>query len=88
MSKKSDYVVTLTRQVTQTEKWLIQNENREDAIWIAENMNQSKLYNCTLLEENQEEEDFDFESVSEVVFTKRTDFQGQKENKYFWKEIE
>ena len=47
MSKKSDYVVTLTRQVTQTEKWLVQNENREDAIWIAENMNQSKLYNCT-----------------------------------------
>ena len=88
MSKKSDYVVTLTRQVTQTEKWLIQNENREDAIWIAENMNQSKLYNCTLLEENQEEEDFDFESASEVVFTKRTDFKGQKENKYFWKEIE
>jgi hypothetical protein len=87
MSKKSDYVVTLTRQVTQTEKWLIQNENREDAIWIAENMNQSKLYNCTLLEENQEEEDFDFESASEVVFTKRTDFKGQKENKYFWKEI-
>ena len=88
MAKKSDYVVTLTRQVTQTEKWLIQNENREDAIWIAENMNQSKLYNCTLLEENQEEEDFDFESASEVVFTKRTDFKGQKENKYFWKEIE
>ena len=88
MSKKSDYVVTLTRQVTQTEKWLIQNENREDAIWIAENMNQSKLYNCTLIEEDEDAEDFILYSAKEVVFTKRTDFKGQKENKYFWKEIE
>ena len=88
MSKKSDYVVTLTRQVTQTEKWLIQNENREDAIWIAENMNQSKLYDCTLIEEDEDAEDFILDSAKEVVFTKRTDFKGQKENKYFWKEIE
>ena len=88
MANKSDFVVTLTTNVVKKEKWLIENETEEDAIWIAENMNQSKLYNCTLLEENQEEEDFDFESASEVVFTKRTDFKGQKENKYFWKEIE
>ena len=88
MAKKSDYVVTLTRQVTQTEKWLIQNENREDAIWIAENMNQSKLYDCTLIEEDEDAEDFILDSAKEVVFTKRTDFKGQKENKYFWKEIE
>ena len=88
MSKKSDYVVTLTRQVTRTEKWLIQNENREDAIWIAENMNQSKLYDCTLIEEDEDAEDFILDSAKEVVFTKRTDFKGQKENKYFWKEIE
>ena len=88
MTKKSDYVVTLTRQVTQTEKWLIQNENREDAIWIAENMNQSKLYDCTLIEEDEDAEDFILDSAKEVVFTKRTDFKGQKENKYFWKEIE
>ena len=88
MAKKSDYVVTLTRQVTQTEKWLIQNENREDAIWIAENMNQSKLYNCTLIEEDEDAEDFILDSAKEVVFTKRTDFKGLKEDKYFWKEIE
>ena len=88
MAKKSDYVVTLTRQVTQTEKWLIQNENREDAIWIAENMNQSKLYDCTLIEEDEDAQDFILDSAKEVVFTKRTDFKGQKENKYFWKEIE
>ena len=88
MAKKSDYVVTLTRQVTQTEKWLIQNENREDAIWIAENMNQSKLYDCTLIEEDEDAEDFILDSAKEVVFTKRTDFKGLKEDKYFWKEIE
>ena len=88
MSKKSDYVVTLTREVKQTEKWLIQNETKSDAVWIAENMNQSKLYDCTLIEEDEDAEDFILDSAKEVVFTKRTDFKGQKENKYFWKEIE
>ena len=82
MAKKSDYVVTLTRQVTQTEKWLIQNENREDAIWIAENMNQSKLYDCTLIEEDEDAEDFILDSAKQVVFTK------DDKGKYFWKEIE
>ena len=88
MSKKSDYVITLTTDVVKKEKWLIQNETKEDAIWIAENMNQSKLYDCTLIEEKEDAEDFETMSVKKVVFTKRTDFKGQKENKYFWKEIE
>tara|TARA_B100000886_G_scaffold327019_1_gene274067 strand:+ start:536 stop:802 length:267 start_codon:yes stop_codon:yes gene_type:complete len=88
MAKKSDYVVTLTTDVVKKEKWLIRNETKEDAIWIAENMNQSKLYDCTLLEEDEDQEDFELESAKEVVFTKRTDFQGHKEDKYFWKEIE
>ena len=51
-------------------------------------MNQSKLYDCTLIEEDEDAEDFILDSAKEVVFTKRTDFKGQKENKYFWKEIE
>ena len=88
MAEKSDYVVTLTTDVVKKEKWLIQNETKEDAIWIAENMNQSKLYDCTLIEEDEDAEDFILDSAKEVVFTKRTDFKGQKENKYFWKEIE
>ena len=88
MTKKSDYVVTLTTDVVKKEKWLIQNETKEDAIWIAENMNQSKLYDCTLLEEDEDQEDFELESAKQVVFTKRTDFKGLKEDKYFWKEIE
>ena len=82
MTKKSDYVVTLTRDVIQEEKWLIKNETRKDAIWIAENMNQSKKYDCTLLEEDEDQEDFELESAKQVVFTK--DDRG----KYFWKEIE
>ena len=88
MANKSDFVVTLTSNVVKKEKWLIENETKEDAIWIAENMNQSKSYKCTLLEEDEDQEDFELESAKEVVFTKRTDFKGQKENKYFWKEIE
>ena len=88
MAEKSDYVVTLTRDVIQEEKWLIKNETRKDAIWIAENMNQSKLYDCTLIEENEDAEDFEIISAKKVVFTKRTDFKGLKEDKYFWKEIE
>ena len=88
MANKTHHIVTITSTITKTEKWLIQNENREDAIWIAENMNQSKLYDCTLIEEDEDAEDFILDSAKEVVFTKRTDFKGQKENKYFWKEIE
>ena len=82
MANKSDFVVTLTTNVVKKEKWLIQNETKEDAIWIAENMNQSKLYDCTLLEEDEDQEDFELESAKQVVFTK--DDRG----KYFWKEIE
>ena len=88
MPKKSDYVVTIEREVIQQEKWLIKNETRKDAIWFAENMNQSKLYDCTLIEEKEDAEDFETMSVKKVVFTKRTDFKGLKEDKYFWKEIE
>ena len=88
MAKKSDYVVTLTREVKQTEKYLIKNETKSDAVWIAENMNQSKLYDCTLIEENEDAEDFILDSAKEVVFTKRADFQEESNVKYFWKEIE
>ena len=51
-------------------------------------MNQSKLYDCTLIEEDEDAEDFILDSAKEVVFTKRTDFKGHKQDKYFWKEIE
>ena len=81
MANKSDFVVTLTTNVVKKEKWLIQNETEEDAIWIAENMNQSKMYDCTLIEETEDEEDFELESAKRVVFT-------NEKGKCFWKEIE
>ena len=70
MAEKSDYVVTLTREVIQEEKWLIKNETRKDAIWIAENMNQSKLYDCTLIEENEDAEDFETISAKKLFLQK------------------
>ena len=82
MANKSDFVVTLTTNVVKKEKWLIENETEEDAIWIATNMNQSIKYKCTLLEEDEDQEDFDLESAKQVVFTK------DDKGKYFWKEIE
>ena len=81
MANKSDFVVTLTTNVVKKEKWLIQNETKEDAIWIAENMNQSKRYDCTLIEECEDQEDFELESAKQVVFT-------NDKGKCFWKEIE
>ena len=81
MANKSDFVVTLTTNVVKKEKWLIENETEEDAIWIATNMNQSKKYKCTLLEEDEDQEDFELESAKRVVFT-------NSEGKCFWKEIE
>tara|TARA_A100001015_G_C14828172_1_gene647516 strand:- start:264 stop:530 length:267 start_codon:yes stop_codon:yes gene_type:complete len=88
MAKKSDHIVTITSTITKTEKYLICGEDKDMAKYIATDQNQSPRYDCTLVEET-ESDPFDTEvNVKEVVFTKRTDFKGQKEDKYFWKEIE
>ena len=39
------------------------------------------MYDCTLIEETEDEEDFELESAKRVVFT-------NEKGKCFWKEIE
>jgi|TARA_R110002126_G_scaffold145277_2_gene291317 hypothetical protein len=79
---KSNYMVTVTSTYTKTENWLVENETKEDAKYIAENQNQSPLYKCTLWSEEESGSDYDEAIVKEVSFEKTED------GKHFdWKKI-
>ena len=82
MAKKSNYMVTVTSTYTKTENWLVENETKEDAKHIAENLNQSPLYKCTLWSEEESDGDYDDTIVKEVSFEKTDD-----DKDYYWKEI-
>jgi hypothetical protein len=83
MAKKSNYMVTVTSTYTKTENWLVENETKEDAKHIAENLNQSPLYKCFLFSKEESSGDYDEAIVKEVSFKKTIT------GKYFYlKEIE
>ena len=64
--EKKDWKVTLSYDVRHNDTYLIQNQTEKDAIYIAENQNQSSK--CICIKEDEE----DFEDVDtttkEVVF--------------------
>jgi len=64
---KSNYMVTLSYTVVKTETYLIQNETKEDAIYIAENQNQSPRYDCKLYKETESNPEDESTKVEEVV---------------------
>jgi hypothetical protein len=70
MAKKSNYMVKVTSTYTKTENWLVENETKEDAKHIAENLNQSPLYKCFLFSEEESGGDYDEAIVKEVSFKK------------------
>ena len=78
---KSNYMVKLTSTVIKTETWLIEDETKEDAIYIAENQNQSKRYKCTLWKEDESDPEFDEAITKEVSFEEKEDGKG-----FYWKE--
>ena len=78
---KSNYMVKLTSTVIKTETWLIEDETKEDAIYIAENQNQSKRYKCTLWKEDESDPEFDDAITKEVSFEEKEDGKG-----FYWKE--
>ena len=82
MEAKKNYMVTLTCTYTKTETWLVENETKEDAIYIAESQNQSPNYKCTLWNEEESDGDYDDTIVKEVSFEKTEDNKD-----YYWKEI-
>ena len=65
--KKSNFMVTLSYTVIKTETYLIQNETKEDAIYIAENQNQSHRYDCNLYKETESNPEDESTKVEEVV---------------------
>ena len=79
---KKDWKVTLSYDVKHKDTYLIQNETKEDAIYIAENQNTSPRYDCTLIKEDESDvEDMDI-TVREVVFNvEKKDWINKEEEK-------
>ena len=64
-----DWKVTLSYNVKHEDTYLIQNETKEDAIYIAENQNTSPRYDCTCIKEDESDvEDIDT-TIREVVWS-------------------
>ena len=64
--KKKDWKVTLSYEVRHNDTYLITNQTEKDAIYIAENQNQSSK--CICIKEDEEDiEDVDT-TIKEVVF--------------------
>ena len=70
---KKDWKVTLSYDVKHEDTYLIQNETKEDAIYIAENQNMSPKYNCKCIDEESEinnVEDSEETTIKEVVWNR------------------
>ena len=64
-----DWKVTLSYDIKHKDTYLIQNETKEDAIYIAENQNTSPRYDCTCIKEDESDvEDMDT-TIREVVWS-------------------
>ena len=69
MSEKKDWKVTLSYNIRHDDTYLISNETKEDAIYIAENKNASSKYDCILIKEDDTAiEDSNETTIKEVVF--------------------
>ena len=82
---KKDWKVTLSYDVKHEDTYLIQNETKEDAIYIAENQNVSPKYNCKCIDEESEiydVEDSEETTIKEVVWnSKKKDWLNKEEEK-------
>ena len=80
-----DWKVTLTYNIQHKDTYLIQNETKEDAIYIAENQNMSSKYNCKCIDEESEiydVEDSEETTIKEVVWnSKKKDWLDKEEEK-------
>ena len=68
MSEKKDWKVTLSYNIRHDDTYLISNETKEDAIYIAENQNTSPKYDCLLIKEDESDIEDEETSIKEVVF--------------------
>ena len=63
---KKDWKVTLSYSIQHKDTYLIQNETKEDAIYIAENQNASPRYDCTLIKEDISDSEDEETTIKEV----------------------
>ena len=63
-----DWKVTLSYNVKHEDTYLITNETKEDAIYIAENQNSSPKYDCILIKEDESDIEDEETTIKEVVF--------------------
>ena len=68
MTEKKDWKVTLSYNIRHDDTYLISNETKEDAVWIAENQNSSPRYDCLLIKEDESDIEDEETSIKEVVF--------------------
>ena len=66
--EKKDWQVTLRYTRPHDDTYLIQNETKEDAIYIAENQNMSPKYNCKCIDEDIGETENEETTIKEVVW--------------------
>ena len=82
---KKDWKVTLSYDVKHEDTYLIQNETKEDAIYIAENQNMSPKYNCKCIDEESEinnVEDSEETTIKEVIWnSEKKDWLDKEEEK-------
>ena len=78
---KSNYMVSITSTYTKTETYLVEDETKEDALYIVENQNQNPQYKCTLWNETESDGEFDEPIAKEVLFKLDEDKKG------YWEEV-
>ena len=79
--QKSNYMVKITSTYTKTETYLVEDETKEDALYIVENQNQNPQYKCTLWNETVSDGEFDEPIAKEVLFKLDEDKKG------YWEEV-
>ena len=79
---KKDWKVTLNYDVKHEDTYLIQNETKEDAIYIAENQNTSSKYNCKCIKKEESDIEDEETTIKEVVWnSEKKDWIDKEEEK-------
>ena len=68
--EKKDWSVTLSCMKKHEDTYLIRNVTKEDAIYIAENQNQSPRYDCTLIKESESDGEDEETSIRPLDYQK------------------
>ena len=68
--EKKDWEVTLRCMKKHEDTYLIRNVTKEDAIYIAENQNQSPRYDCTLIKESESDGEDEETSIRPLDYQK------------------